>query len=93
MPQITFSDTDETVEVPVGSSLLEVCEEHGAPVPFSCTSGACGTCIIALEEGAGNVNEVAADERQTILMTTDVEGARLACQLIVQGDITVKVLD
>lgn len=93
MPQITFSDTDDTVEVAVGASLHEACEANDAPIPFMCTAGSCGTCIIAMEEGADNVNPVEADERQTILMTTDVDGARLACQLVVNGDITIRALD
>lgn len=92
MPKITFSDTDVTVEVPDGESLLDVCEEHAAPIPFGCTNGICGTCICVLEEGAEHVNEMDEDEERTVESTTDTEGARLACQLVVNGDITVRAL-
>lgn len=93
MPKITFSDTDTTIEVAEGASLHEACEESGAPIPFSCTVGACGTCLCVLESGPENVNPITDDEQSTIDMTTDQEGVRLACQLLVTGDITVRAAD
>jgi ferredoxin len=90
MPKITFSDSDETIEVPMGESLLDACEEHGAPIPFGCTSGVCGTCICVLEDGEDQVNPIEDDEERTVESTTDTAGARLACQLVVNGDITIR---
>jgi len=92
MPTITFSDTDVTVEAPEGTPLLEICEENAAPVPFGCTNGVCGTCVVIIEDGHANVNELEDDEESTLEVTTDAEGARLACQLVVNGDITVRAL-
>lgn len=93
MPKITFSGLDETFEVPVGASLLDACEENGAPVPFSCTSGVCGTCAIVITEGADQVDPITDDEESTLSFTTDEAGARLACMLTVNGDIEIKLLD
>lgn len=92
MPKITFSDTDVTVEVPVGESLLDACEEHAAPIPFGCTNGVCGTCLVVLEDGEDQVNAMEDDEEATVESSTDASGARLACQLVVNGDITVRAL-
>jgi ferredoxin len=93
MPKITFADTGLTVEVEAGAHLSEVCEANDAPIPFSCTVGACGTCVCAIEEGAENVNAMDDAEEATVTMTTDEDGARLACQLVVQGDVTVRAID
>ena len=92
MPLITFSDTDTTLEVPSGAALLDACEESDAPVPFACTAGACGTCLIQLEAGADQVSPMDADEERTVRSSTELEGARLACQLTVLGDITIKAI-
>lgn len=92
MPKITFSDTDLTLEVSAGASLLEVCENNDTPVPFGCTSGVCGTCLVQLEEGADQVSAMDADEESTVGSATTVEGARLACQVTVNGDITLKAI-
>ncbi len=93
MPKVTFADNDSSIEVEAGSSLHDACEAAGAPIPFSCTVGVCGTCLVAVEAGADNVNPCDDDEESTISMTTDQEGLRLACQLRVNGNITVRSVD
>ena len=92
MPTITFADTSTTIDVEVGSSLLDACEANDTPVEFSCTVGACATCVIAIEAGADNVNAADGDEISCASSATDAAGARLACQIIVNGDITVRYL-
>ncbi|MGW0808221.1 MOSC domain-containing protein [Nonomuraea sp. NPDC002799] len=32
-------------------TLLELAEQHGVPVPYSCRSGACGTCVLDVVRG------------------------------------------
>lgn len=90
MPTITFLKTGETFEVPQGTSFLEFCQANEAPHDFGCTVGSCGTCVCVLEAGAGNVDPADSEERETIEMCTDVQGARLGCQLKVNGDISVR---
>ena len=43
-----------------------------------------------IEEGAENVNPVSEEEQDTLDMVTDEKGARLGCQLVVNGDISVR---
>jgi ferredoxin len=93
MPKITLLRNGRTYEVPVGTSFLDFCLDQKAPHDFGCTAGSCGTCVLALESGAQNVNPVSPDEAETLEMCTSVEGARLGCQLRVQGDITVRQLE
>ena len=92
MPKITFVKTGDSFEVPKGQSFLEFCQANDAPHEFGCTVGSCGTCALALESGAENVQPPDDEERETLEMSTDVEGARLGCQMIVNGDITVRQL-
>ena len=90
MPKITFLKTGDIFEVPEGTSFVEFCQENDAPHDFGCTVGSCGTCRLVLEEGADNVNPVTEEEQDTIFMVTTEEGARLGCQLIVNGDIALR---
>ena len=49
MAKIIFSDNGEEIEIREGEQIKEVCEKFG--VPFSCTEGICGTCMIDILEG------------------------------------------
>ena len=91
MPKITFVKTGETFEVPAGTSFLDFCQDNGAPHDFGCTVGSCGTCVLFLEKGAENVGpEKTDDEQDTVDMVTKDSNGRLGCQLVVNGDITVR---
>lgn len=41
---VRFAESDVEVEVPEDRSIVEVAEEAGVPVIFSCMEGTCGTC-------------------------------------------------
>ena len=92
MPKLTFQKTGLTLDVQKGASFLEVCQDNDAPHDFGCTVGSCGTCVLTFVSGAENVNPVSKDEMETLEMCTDVPGARLGCQLTINGDCTVKPL-
>lgn len=93
MSKITFLSTGETHEVPAGTSFLAFCQENDAPHDFGCTVGSCGTCRCVIEAGAENVNPPTGEELETVEMCTDVEGARLGCQLVVNGDVSIRPVD
>lgn len=93
MPTVTFADHDRTYEVTEGKSFLEMCQENDAPHPFGCTVGSCGTCRLVILEGADAVEPATEDERDIVEMCTDAEGARLGCQLVIRGDLTVRALE
>jgi ferredoxin len=50
MPEITFESSDgsqkKTVNAPDGGALADLCDDHAAPIPFSCRSASCATCHI-----------------------------------------------
>jgi ferredoxin len=93
MPKLTFAKTGESFEVPDGTSFLEFCQENDAAHEFGCTVGSCGTCTLTIESGAENVNPIDDEERETVEMCTDIEGARLGCQLKISGDIVVRQVE
>ncbi len=76
---------NDEVEIEDDSVLKDLCEEAG--VPFACTEGICGTCVIEVKEGNENLSELTQEE---IDFLGETEEERLACQCrIKQG--TVKI--
>ena len=64
-------------EIPDGTLLAAICEKSG--VPFSCNSGVCGTCQIAIQEGAENLGEL---NREELDLGMD-QNHRLGCQCVI----------
>ena len=75
MGKLVFEDTNEEFEVNNGDPIAEVCEEAG--VPFACTEGVCGTCVIEVKEGMDNLSEFTNEEKDFL---GEMENERLACQ-------------
>ncbi len=80
MAKLIFGNSEEEVEVPDGSEIAEACEEQG--VPFACTEGVCGTCVIEVTEGMENLTPFTQEEKD-FLGEQDLE--RLACQCKIRG--------
>jgi ferredoxin len=76
MATLIFDHSDEEVELPDDSPIAEPCEEAG--VPFACTEGVCGTCVIEIKEGKENLSSPTKEEEDFLGEGTCHE--RLACQ-------------
>lgn len=76
-------DEDQTEEFDLkdGSSIAEACESAG--VPFACTEGVCGTCIIQVIDGHENLSELS-DAEKDFLGDDENSSERLACQCCIQ---------
>ncbi len=75
MGKLIFSHSGEEAEVEDGEPLHEACEEAG--VPFACTEGVCGTCVIEVVEGMENLSPLTQEEKDFLGEQTK---ERLACQ-------------
>lgn len=86
MAKLIFKNTGEETDLPDGSSLVECCEEAG--VPFACTEGVCGTCVIEVLDGMENLSSFTEEEKDFLGGTPDKE--RLACQCKIKcGNVTI----
>jgi ferredoxin len=86
MATLIFDQSGEEVDLPDDSPIAEACEEAG--VPFACTEGVCGTCVIEIKEGQDNLSSPTKEEEDFLGEGTSHE--RLACQCrIKQGRVRV----
>lgn len=76
MAKLIFDHNKEEVELEDGSPIAQACEEAG--VPFACTEGVCGTCVIEIVEGKENLSNPTQEELDFLGDGTCSE--RLACQ-------------
>lgn len=82
MAKIISAKTGESRKLKNGEKIRDACEELG--VPFSCTNGICGTCMIDIVEGKENLSELTEQEHD---LARDEEH-RLACQCkIMKGEV------
>lgn len=75
MAKLIFQNSGEEVELPDGERIQACCEEQG--VPFACTEGVCGTCIVEVTEGMENLTPYTQEEQDFL---GDMGGERMACQ-------------
>ena len=80
MAKLIFETTGEEREIREGEAIVEICEEQG--VPFACTEGVCGTCVIEVIEGMENLSPFTQEERDFL---GDPDRERLACQCKILG--------
>ena len=66
--RVKFADVTVTVTVPVGTRIIEISEEVGSYIAYSCREGDCGTCVFTVLEGAENLSKPSALEKATLLV-------------------------
>lgn len=68
-----------SLEVPAEKSILEVLEQHGYNVPFSCREGECGTCITAVTGGVP-------EHRDYVLSDEERKSNRMMCLCVSRAE-------
>ena len=86
MAELLFHNGDR-YEVEDGSRIEDACEEAG--VPFACSGGICGTCIVEVLEGMENLSDPTQAEIDFI-GEQGVKKERMACQCRIKSG-TVKI--
>ena len=87
MAELIFHN-GERVELEDGSPIEEACAEAG--VPFACSGGICGACIVEVVEGMENLSPPTQSELDFI-GEKGVKRERMACQCrITSGTVKIK---
>lgn len=88
--KVSFSDIELTVNVPVGTRVIEISEKVGSGIIYGCRECDCGTCIMKVEEGWNNLSEPTVLEDKVLRENMAGRHYRLACQAQVVGDVKVR---
>lgn len=85
MAKLVFEHSGEELYLEDNSPIKEACEDAG--VPFACTEGVCGTCVVEVVSGEDGLSEPTEEEKD--FLGDDVLDERLACQCrILRGNVT-----
>lgn len=86
MPTIELLDSalGPAVKAEGSGRLLDLCDEAGAPVGFSCRSARCCTCRVDVIAGAELLEPPGEDEREVLRLHASTPRQRLACQAVVR---------
>ena len=72
-------------------SLSEAFDATDSPLLFGCRTGICATCLV---EVSGEVLPPSEEELEILELYADgQENIRLACQLVLQGDVSLRPFD
>ena len=84
---VRFDSHPETIDVPAGALLVEAARQRGVEIQQPCGGqGRCGRCAVRIESGQVRRRSVLR------LSKADIEaGYALACQTVVEGDVSVVV--
>jgi ferredoxin len=89
MAKITFKKDNIVAEAAPGTHLMNICDEKGVNVQFSCRAGSCVSCLITIESGMENLSPPGEVEKMTLEAFGCQPNQRLACQVIVNGDVVI----
>jgi ferredoxin len=90
--QVHFLLEDLLVEAPAGTPLQQIADAAGADITFGCRTGSCGTCRVRIAEGLQHCSEPNAEERDFLQGLGTPPDQRLACQVVVHGDVAIDYL-
>jgi ferredoxin len=90
VPKIEFLESvfgaAKTIDAPEGGPLVDLCDEHYAPIPFSCRSATCGTCHVVVVEGLEHFEPPDQAEAELLGILRGPRSSRLACQAVLKAE-------
>jgi len=84
-PMVTFSKNNKSSKIHVDQSILELSEELGIGIEFSCRVGTCGVCKVKMTSG-----EVDMAVEDALDPDDKTNGIILACQAKAKSEVTVE---
>ena len=92
MPRITVLPANLCAKVPSGELLLRASEKAGVELEAGCFQCWCGTCVVEVTAGMGNLSEPSAAELEVLDgWNKDAQVFRLACCVhLLQGEVTIR---
>ena len=82
-------DEEKSIEAPVGKTLLSSLQDAKVLIPSACGGkGSCGTCKCRVTSGGGDILPT---ELSLVSRRERLEGVRLACQLKVKEDLSIRI--
>ena len=90
--RVHFLLEDLLVEAPEGTPLQEIADASGADISFGCRTGSCGTCRVRIADGLSHCSASGPEERDFLRGLDAPPDHRLACQVVVQGDVAIEYL-
>lgn len=93
MPIIRYRNDNLSVEVPIGTTILEAARQIDAPEGYACGGVcACSTCHVYVHEGMNLLSEMDDEEDDILDKAFDVrKNSRLGCQAKIIADGTIEV--
>ncbi|MFP6685886.1 MAG: 2Fe-2S iron-sulfur cluster-binding protein [Polyangiaceae bacterium] len=90
MVELVFEGTSDGVTTRCharpGDAIVDLCDEHDAPVPFGCRSASCATCAVIVDD-PHHVLAAPEPEEQDLLASEQLSHPhRLACQARIRDD-------
>lgn len=91
--KLEFKTQDKSVDVEVGSSILEHAEKHGVDLDHACGGNcSCTTCHVFVDAGMENLSAKQEDEAALLETLGGVQAnSRLGCQARIEKAGTVSV--
>ena len=86
---VVTSDSVEELQVSPGANLLMAMVQAKLPAAFMCTTGKCTACRVRMDIPSGSAAPASETERYRLGSEQIALGYRLACQVYVQGPLTV----
>ncbi|WP_243303522.1 2Fe-2S iron-sulfur cluster-binding protein [Geothrix oryzisoli] len=90
--KVHFLLEDLLVEAPEGTPLQRIADAAGADITFGCRTGSCGTCRVRVVEGLAHCSDMGTEERDFLRGLEAPPDQRLACQVIIHGDVAIDYL-
>jgi ferredoxin len=90
VPKVIITTDKLEIDVPLNYPLIDMCEDYDTSILFGCRDGACGACMIKVEEESA-LSPMGEDEKDFLETMAALPNERLACQCKVLADVTIQV--